>query len=113
MNRNLSYLLDINQFSQDLLQFVENMDEATFLNDKKTQNAVLYNITIIGEAVKKLTSDFREQYSHIPWKQIAGMRDKLVHDYRQINLKQVWLVTQIDIPELLKNLQPLLPKKDN
>jgi uncharacterized protein with HEPN domain len=86
------------------------MDEAAFLTDKKTQNAVLYNITIIGEAVKKLTPDFREQHPQIPWKQIAGMRDKLVHDYRQINLKQVWLVTQIDIPELLNNLHPLLPQ---
>ncbi|MDJ0579005.1 HepT-like ribonuclease domain-containing protein [Crocosphaera sp.] len=71
MNRNLSSLLDINQFSQDLLQFVENMDEEYFLTDKKTQNSVLYNITIIGEAVKKLTPEFREQYSRIPWKQMA------------------------------------------
>ncbi|TRV44601.1 MAG: DUF86 domain-containing protein [Microcystis panniformis Mp_MB_F_20051200_S9] len=113
MNRNLSYLLDINEFIQDLLQFVENMDESAFLTDKKTQNAVLYNITIIGEAVKKLTPDFREQHPQIPWKQIAGMRDKLVHDYRQINLKQVWLVTQTDIPELIKNLEPLLPKQED
>ncbi len=66
MNRNLSYLLDINQFSQELLLFVENMDESTFLTDRKTQNAVLYNITIIGEAVKKLTPDFRQQHPHIP-----------------------------------------------
>jgi uncharacterized protein with HEPN domain len=113
MNRNLSYLLDINEFIQDLLQFVENIDESAFLTDKKTQNAVLYNITIIGEAVKKLTPDFREQHPQIPWKQIAGMRDKLVHDYRQINLKQVWLVTQTDIPELIKNLEPLLPKQED
>ena len=45
------------------------------------------------------------------WKQIGEMRDKLVHDYRQINIHQVWLVTQIDIPKLLKNLQPLLPNR--
>ena len=69
-----------------------------------------FGITIIGEAVKKLSLDFREQNSHVPWKQIAGMRDKLVHDYRQINIKQVSIVTQSDIPELLQNLQSLLPQ---
>ncbi len=111
MNRNLSYLLDIYHFGEDILQFVQSMDEVSFSNDIKTQNAVLYNLTIIGEAFKKLSLDFREETSHIPWKQIAGMRDKLVHDYRQINIQQVWLVTQSDIPELLHNLQPFLPQK--
>lgn len=113
MNRNPSYLLDIDKFAKDILQFVENLDEVSFSTDIKTQNAVLFNITIIGEAVKHLTPEFREQNPQIPWGKIAGMRDKLIHDYRQINIQQVWLVTQIDIPELLKNLQPLLPEKEN
>lgn len=112
MNRNPSYLIDIDKYGRDILQFVQNMDEISFSADLKTQNAVLYSITIIGEAIKKLSPEFREQNPHIPWRQIAGMRDKLIHDYRQINIHQVWLVTQIDIPELLKNLQPLLPKKE-
>lgn len=55
MNRNPSYLLDIDKFAKDILQFVENLDEVSFSTDIKTQNAVLFNITIIGEAVKQLT----------------------------------------------------------
>lgn len=109
MNRDRSYLLDLNKFGRDILVFVEGMDESSFATDLKTQSAVLYHITIMGEAVKQLSSEIREQNPHIPWKQIAGMRDKCVHDYRQINIQQVWSVTQIDIPEVLQNIKPLLP----
>ncbi|WP_199318036.1 HepT-like ribonuclease domain-containing protein [Planktothricoides raciborskii] len=69
----------------------------------------MYNITIIGEAVKGLSPDFRDRNPQIPWRQIAGMRDKLVHDYRQINVVQVWRVVQVDIPELLVQIETLLP----
>jgi uncharacterized protein with HEPN domain len=112
MNRDPFYLLDIYQYGQDIVQFVQGMDEASFAADLKTQNAVLYSITVIGEATKKLSPELRAQTPHIPWKQIAGMRDKCVHDYRQININQVWQVTQTSIPKLLQNIQLLLPTED-
>jgi uncharacterized protein with HEPN domain len=109
MNRDQSYLLDINKFGQDVVDFVQDMDETNFADDRKTQSAVLYCITILGEATKRLSPEFRAQHPQIPWKDIAGMRDKCVHDYRQINIQRVWQVTQSNIPELLQVIQPLLP----
>jgi uncharacterized protein with HEPN domain len=109
MNRDPSYLLDIHKYAQDILLCVDGIDEATFTTDLKTQYAVLYGITILGEAVKRLSPEFRSQNPQIPWKQIAGMRDKLIHDYRQINILQVWQVTQTSIPDLITQIQPLLP----
>ena len=110
MNRDQSYLLDIDKFAREILEFVRDMDESHFMSDRRTQSAVMYNITIIGEAVKQLSTDFRLHNPDIPWKQISGMRDKLVHDYRQINALQVWVVAQTDIPQLLAAINPLLPK---
>ncbi|MEM9771456.1 MAG: DUF86 domain-containing protein [Cyanobacteria bacterium P01_D01_bin.73] len=111
MNRDPFYLLDIHQYGQDVLDFVQGMDRNAFIADLKTQRAVIYSIAIIGEATKKLSSDFRNQNSQVPWRAIAGMRDKCVHDYRQIDANFVWVVTQTSIPELLEAIRPLLPEK--
>jgi uncharacterized protein with HEPN domain len=112
MNRDQSYLIDIHKFGQETLEFVQGIDEVSFASDRKTQNAVLYSITIVGEAVKQLSPEFRAKNPQIPWKAIAGMRDKCVHDYRQINTRRVWQMTQTSIPELLQAIEPLLPVED-
>lgn len=112
MNRDQSYLSDIFRFANEVLQFVEPLDESSFTADYKTQMAVLYALSIVGEATKKLSPEFRSQHPTIPWKRIAGMRDKLVHDYRQVDVDIVWQVTQIDIPDLLTALQPLLSPEE-
>ncbi len=63
----------------------------------------------MGEATKRLSSEFRAQYPEIPWKDIAGMRDILAHQYDRVNLNTLWDVVQTDVPELLALLEPLLP----
>ncbi|MBP0030448.1 MAG: DUF86 domain-containing protein [Roseofilum sp. Guam] len=85
------------------------MTEADFEQDERTQLAVLYEITIIGEVVKRLSPEFRERYGAIEWRQIAGMRDRLVHDYDEVKLDLVWQVVQTYIPQLLEYITPLLP----
>ena len=111
MNRDLSYLLDIYQYGQDAIEFVRGMSREDFNTDRKTQLAVIHCITIIGEATKQLSPKLRDENEHIPWKAIAGMRDKCVHDYRQINPALVWEVSQTDLPELLSEIEPLLPPR--
>ena len=110
MNRDESYLLDIARFAQEAQELVEGMDAETFAMDRKAQLAVLYEITILGEAVKRLSPEFRRQHPAVAWKQIAGMRDKVIHDYREVNIPRVWQTLQTNIPELLKYIEPLLPK---
>jgi uncharacterized protein with HEPN domain len=99
MNRDLSYLLDIAETCSTIIELIQEMDQASFVSDKRTHLAVLYEITITGEIVKRLSLEFRQQYPEIPWKQIAGMRDKLVHDYNRVDLDLTWEVTQSSIPK--------------
>jgi uncharacterized protein with HEPN domain len=77
------------------------------INDEKL-SAILYQIAVIGEATKRISPEFRHQHPEIPWKNMAGMRDILVHDYDQIDIDVIWDVIQNKLPELLILLQPLL-----
>ncbi len=71
-------------------------------------DAVLRRITIIGEATKRLSKDFREQHSAISWKEIAGMRDIIIHDYDEIDFDEVWTVINENLPQLLSYIEPLI-----
>ncbi|HBR00669.1 DUF86 domain-containing protein [Roseofilum sp. Belize Diploria] len=111
MSRDESYLLDIAKFCRTILRLTENMTQADFEGDERTQLAVLYEITIIGEVVKRLSSEFCDRHSAVEWRQIAGMRDRLIHDYDEVKLDLVWQVVQTNIPELLEYIIPLLPER--
>jgi len=109
MNQDQSYLLDIAKLCQTILRLTSNMTEAEFQHDERTQLAILYEITILGEVVKRLSAEFRNQHSNIEWRKIAGMRDRLVHDYDEVKLDLVWQVLKTSIPELLAYITQLLP----
>lgn len=72
-----------------------------FLSDRKTQKAVTCEILVVGEAEKRLPKEFREKHAEIPWSEIAGMRDKLVHDYDKISLELLWETVTLRMPELV------------
>ena len=109
MSQNQSYLLDIAKLCQTILRLTSNMTEAEFQRDERTQLAILYEITILGEVVKRLSAEFRNQHSNIEWRKIAGMRDRLIHDYDEVKLDLVWQVIKTSIPELLTYITQLLP----
>lgn len=109
MQRDDATLLDIVRYARQILDFSQGMDEAQLSTDLRTQAAILYNIAVIGEAVKRLSSDFRSQHPGIPWTDIAGMRDKVIHQYDRVKLDVVWNTIHQDIPELLRLINPLLP----
>lgn len=106
-------LLDMATSIHLILEFTQNMNQAEFELDRKTQSAVLYQIAILGEAVKRLSQNFRSEHPEIPWTSIAGMRDKLVHDYDGIDIKRVWLTIETSIPEFLTAIDPLLPQRED
>ncbi len=81
--------------------------EAFFKNEEK-QDAVIRKIEIAGEATKKLSSDLRSRFNHIPWRAIAGMRDKLIHDYFDVDLETVWQTAIEDIPLLVKEIEKII-----
>ena len=108
-----AWLLDIANAAQDILDFCRSMDHAAFIADLKTQAAVMHRLMVVGEAAKRLSDGFRESHSQQPWKQIAGMRDRLIHGYDKVRLEVVWQVVQDDIPELLTFVEDKLPTDDD
>jgi uncharacterized protein with HEPN domain len=82
--------------------------EEVFRRDLKTQDAVIRNLQVIGEAVKKVSAEMRAAHPEIPWRDTAGMRDRVVHDYFGISLDIVWDVVQNHVPPLREKLARLL-----
>ncbi len=112
MNRNNASILDIYNAIQRILKFTDGIAKYDLAANEEKQSAILYQIIIIGEATKRLSTEFRNYHSHIPWKDIAGMRDILAHQYDRVNLNTLWDVIQSDIPELLALIEPLLPNSN-
>lgn len=100
------YLQDILDSINDTEEFVREMTFDDFLKDKKTINAVIRSIEVIGEAAKNIPDALREKYINVPWKKMAGMRDKLIHEYFGIDLEIVWQVIKNDLPPV----KPLIIK---
>jgi len=109
MPRDAATLLDIVRAARLILEFRQGMDRDAFLRDPKTQSAILHQLLIVGESVKRLSNEFRSRHQEIPFRLIAGMRDKLIHHYDAEDLEEVWRVAERDIPQLLAALEPLLP----
>lgn len=109
MERDEATLLDVFRAARLCQEFLGNLTEEEFLSDEKTQSAVLHQLMVLGEAVKRLSREFRAAHPEIPWGPMAGMRDHLVHAYDAVDLGEVWKTASGDIPSLRKSLEPLLP----
>lgn len=104
------YIQDILDSIQDIENFIQGMNYEEFRDDRKTINAVIRSIEIIGEASKKIPKSLRDSQPEIPWKKMAGMRDKLTHAYFGIDLEIIWKV----VSEEIKQIKPgILKIKDN
>jgi uncharacterized protein with HEPN domain len=90
--------------------FIQNVDKNHFLKNRMMQGAIIREIEIIGEAAKNISRETRNKNRSIPWKQIAGMRDKLIHHYFGVDLNIVWNTIQEAIPPLKKQMQKLMNK---
>lgn len=107
------YIKDIVDSINDIESFTEDMVYNTFHKDKKTINAVIRSIEIIGEASKNIPNSLKEQYPSIPWKKMIGMRNKLIHEYSGVDLEILWQVIENDIPALETSVQEIFDKLIN
>jgi hypothetical protein len=107
-DRTRAFLADIVEAARRAMTYTEGMTYAEFLQDRKTQDAVIRNLEIIGEAVKPIPQVVRDKAPHTPWKNIAGMRDKLIHHYFGVNLDIVWAVLQADLAPLVEAVESIL-----
>ena len=108
----LDYIQDIVESVNDIGSFVSNMDFDAFCGDKKTINAVIRSLEVIGEAANKIPSGISDRYPAIPWKQMRGMRNKLIHEYFGVDKAILWQVATDEIPpfgpifsEILRTLE--------
>ena len=106
---------DNNVYLQDIIEAISRIDDFimgisidTFRSDLKTQHAVIRNIEIIGEAVKRLPDEFKEKYPGIPWQPVGDMRNFLIHDYPDVIPDVVWKTVTDDLPLLKKQIQKIL-----
>jgi len=103
-------LADIKEAIFRIKLYVKGLNYEEFLKDLKTQDAVVRNFEIIGEAVKLLPEEVKKKSESTPWNQIAGIRDKLIHQYFGVNFEILWTIIQEEISDLQKEIDILLSK---
>ena len=111
MRRDGAYLLDMLLAAQDVLEFSAGLTWSEFERSRLHQSAVLKAIETIGEAAAQVSEETREAHADVPWKEIVGMRNRLVHGYFDINLERVWETVQQDVPDLIRQIEPLVPQE--
>jgi uncharacterized protein with HEPN domain len=109
--RDLSvYLRDILAACESISAFTAGMDLNTFRGDDKTASAVIRKFEVIGEATKQLPEEFRQRHSEIPWKEMAGMRDRLIHFYFGVDHRLVWKTITDRLPNLTRQVRYILER---
>ena len=109
MDRDAVYLLDVLVSARKIRTYVEGVMRDEFFRDTKLQDSVIRRLEIIGEAAGRVSSMFREENPHIPWSDMRGMRNRMIHGYDDIDMNVVWETVQQDIPRLVAQLESLVP----
>jgi len=105
------FLLDIQEAIRRIADYTAGMTYQAFLEDTRTQDAVIRNLEIIGEATKNLAKDLRERYPDVPWKGMSGVRDRLIHHYFGVNFDIVWQIVVDELPKVASQLERILSEE--
>ena len=109
MRRSEAYLLDMLIHARKAIKFASGLTYEEFTQSELHKNAILKSIEIIGEAASHVSPETRDAHSGIPWHEIIGMRNRLVHGYFEVNFIRVWDTVTQDLPALIAQLEPLVP----
>jgi uncharacterized protein with HEPN domain len=109
-DRDIAYLWDLVQAAREILAFVEDKTFEDYSRDRMLQMATERGLQILGDAARRLSESFRAAHPDIPWSGIIGQRNVVVHDYADLDSTRIWRVLDKDLPELLPQIETLLPK---
>lgn len=117
VDRDLAVVLDIVLACRDVESFLAGIERAGFLDEeaedeaRMTRYAVLHQLLVVGEATKRLSEEFRAAHAQIPWRAMAGLRDRLIHGYDEADLERVWQIATEEVPAVRAQLERLLPPR--
>lgn len=107
MKDDLVYIRHIFDALEKIVDYTKELSENDFISSPKTQDAVIRQLEIIGEATKHISKNFRDKNSEVPWKKLAGLRDKLIHDYMGVDIPAIWKSIENDLPPLRMQIDKL------
>jgi uncharacterized protein with HEPN domain len=107
--RDPANLWDMLEAAERVLSFLKNKTFEDFLKDDMLRAAVERNLEIIGEAARRTSEEFKQEHPEIPWRQIIAQRNVLIHEYDDIDYKEIWEVTTFHLPRLIEQIKQLLP----
>lgn len=107
-NKEINAIMQMIQYINKAFNYICDYDFNDFCKDEKTQDAVIFNISQVGEMIKNVSSDTMKKYSNIEWNVIKGLRNRIVHDYAGINLENIWFIIENDLKPLKQDLNTIL-----
>ncbi len=106
----MEFLCDIQEGIRRIEGYISGFDYPRFLDDIRTQDAVVRNLEIIGEAAKNISEEIKKEYPQVPWKQMAGLRDRLIHHYFGVNYDIVWEIITEELPQQVFKIDEILQR---
>ena len=110
-NKEIDSIKKMIEYIDKSIKYTKGYDFDKFLKDEKTQDAVIFNISQIGELIKNISEETKENNKDIEWQMIKGLRNRIVHDYEGINLKSIWFVVNNDILQLKQDIQNIIEQE--
>ena len=107
MQRDAVYLVDIIEAAKLALSYAKDIDKSTFIENTQIQDSVIRRIEIIGEAARRLSDEIKAQYPELPWKEMIGIRNLLIHEYDDVDMSIVWQTVQHNLPTLIAQLETI------
>jgi len=106
-------LAHILEYAELVSEWLSRVRKESFFDNKQLQASIIRQIEVIGEATKNVSPSLKEKHPEIPWKEISGMRDMLIHEYFDVDLEEVWVTCTEDIPELVEKIKTILSEMDS